>query len=423
MDTGDKLRFKAHNILFNIHNHGLTYDSAFDKIVANKISTRDIAFLNNVCLNSMRYSVHSKKILLQHVKKKPKIHEEILLGCAITQIVFLNFKEYAVINSTVEIAKKLKLFHGFVNACLRKISINKKSLQNIKINIDDLPNWFKKETRNISDIQMQSFLDSYSNEPDLHLVFKNKDCMSDFGEKIIETSETSGFLVDKKKVENISSYKKGFWWVQDFSSSFPLNNVKEEIIDKSCFDMCAAPGGKSFQILSKKKNIVLNDKSKKRTEILKRNLQRLNFDPTITNDDVYNLELKEKYDFIIIDAPCSAIGTIRKNPEIFYRKKEPNFYNLVKIQKKMLDVASKLLRDNGTILYMVCSFLEDETSNQIKYFLNNNKNFYMDNFSLKNKHYINFNIIKNKQMLILPMQIDKCHIDGYFAVFLKKGCV
>ena len=98
MNTGDNLRFTIHNILYDVRRYGSTIDRSFSKIIDRNISSRDMAFINNVSLNTMRYSIHSRKILLMYVKKKPKIHEEILLCCAITQIVFLDFKEYAIYN-------------------------------------------------------------------------------------------------------------------------------------------------------------------------------------------------------------------------------------------------------------------------------------------------------------------------------------
>ena len=86
-----------------------------------------------------------------------------------------------------------------------------------------------------------------------------------------------------------------------------------------------------------------------------------------------------QYDFIILDAPAPAVGTIRKNPE-FFRTKQPNFDKLIKTQKFLLDTASKLLKKNGIILYMVCSFLKSETDEQIYKFLEKNKNFSINKF-------------------------------------------
>ena len=95
----------------------------------------------------MRYQFHCEKIIIKYVSKKSKVHENILLKSAITQIVFLEFKDYAVIDSSVEIAKKLNIYHGFINACLKKISKDKNSLKNIQIDFDELPEWFKKNNQ------------------------------------------------------------------------------------------------------------------------------------------------------------------------------------------------------------------------------------------------------------------------------------
>ena len=157
---------------------------------------------------------------------------------------------------------------------------------------------------------------------------------------MIRTSEISGFLVNKKNIRNIKSFNKGHWWVQDFASFFPLQNLQLRDEKKKILDACAAPGGKSFQLLSKHQSIILNDKSSNRIEILKTNLNRLNFSSKIINKDFIKLNETDKYDMIILDAPCSAIGTIRKNPEIFFKSNEPNFTKLCVLQRNMLNKAS-----------------------------------------------------------------------------------
>ena len=171
------------------------------------------------------------------------------------------------------------------------------------------------------------------------------------------------------------------FFVKIFNKSFfPLHNLPIKDTNKKFLDVCSAPGGKAFQILSRKFNVVLNDKNIQRTKILKSNLKRLNFDTKIINQDFTKFRDDKKYDCIIIDAPCSAIGTIRRNPEIFFKNKKPDFFNLDLIQKKMLEKASLLLNTEGLILYMVCSFLKRETEDQINSFLKANDNFKLYNF-------------------------------------------
>ena len=166
--------------------------------------------------------------------------------------------------------------------------------------------------------------------------------------------------------------------------------------------------------------MVLNDKSIKRITILKSNLNRLKFNTKIINSDFVEFDNKTKYDVIIIDAPCSAIGTIRRNPEILFKMKEPNFKKLNSIQKKMLDKASNLLNKNGYIIYMTCSFLKDETEDQVNNFLKKNKNFELCNFEKTIDNLDCSKILKKNFMITLPDHVLNYKIDGYFAASIKK---
>ena len=420
MNNGIKLRLKCHKILCKIYNSKTNIDKIFNNDEKEKLSSRDIGFIHNVCLNTMRYNYHAKKILSKYINKKTKLDAQILLLSAVTQIVFLNFKEYAVVNSSVEVGRILKINTGFINASLRKIIPQKDLLKSIKVSFEDLPTWFKKQTINLNSLEKENFINNFYEEPSLHLVFKNQDYKNIFKEKIYSTSDHSGFLINKKRIENIDQYEDGSWWVQDFSSSLALININEKFLGENCFDMCAAPGGKSFQILSKKRNLTLNDKSKKRILILKKNLKRLNFKAKITNFDFEKIEENKKYDFIVVDAPCSSIGTIRKNPELLFRKVEPNIVKLIRTQKSMLNKASKILNKNGTILYMVCSFLKIETIDQVDSFLKKNKNFEIEKLFTNNYKYFSKKFVKNDTLSTLPNKINEYKVDGYFAVLLKN---
>tara|TARA_B100000575_G_scaffold256814_1_gene227386 strand:+ start:331 stop:1599 length:1269 start_codon:yes stop_codon:yes gene_type:complete len=420
MIKGEKIRLDIHNILYSIYKLNKTINNRDIQKIINQNKKDDISLLNNVTLNSMRFHLHSCKIINKYIKKKIRLNEKILLISAITQIVFLDFKEYAVINCSVEIAKRLKIYHGFINSTLKNISKNKKSLKKISIKFDDLPFWFKDKTTSWSTTDKKRFLKNFNKEPSLHIVFKDPDKLKSFEENLISTSEVSGFLIKRKNINEIKSFKKGEWWVQDFSSFFPLQSLQIKDKNKKFLDACAAPGGKSFQLLSKNHKLVINDKSENRIKTLKSNLERLNFNTNVLNKDFTKFKNKEKYDFIIIDAPCSSVGTIRKNPEIFFKREEPNFKDLLTLQQNMLEKASDLLNSNGLIIYMVCSFLDSETENQVNSFLYKHSDFEIFNFDLlsKNRKYsklTNKNFVKT-----LPSTITGGNIDGYFAAFLKK---
>ena len=420
MIQGEKIRIDIHNILHSIYKFNKTLNSKDIQKKINEHKKEDISFINNVTLNSMRFHLHASKIIDRYIKKKLKDSEKILLISAITQIVYLNFKVYAVINCSVEIAKKLKIYHGFINATLKNISKDKEKLKHINLKYNDLPLWFKKKTKSLTENEKTLFLKNFIKEPSLHIVFKDEKKLQRFEENLVLTSDVSGFITNKINITEMKSFIRGDWWVQDFSSFFPLHNLQIKEKNKKFLDACAAPGGKSFQILSKKQHLTLNDKSKSRIKILNANLNRLNFRTKIYNKNFIDFKEDRKYDYIIIDAPCSAVGTIRKNPEIFFRNNEPDLKALQKLQENMLNKASNLLNPNGLIIYMVCSFLKFETENQINNFLNIKRDFQLFNFDMLSKNIRYSKLIKNKYMKTLPDTILKYNIDGYFAAFLKK---
>ena len=166
------------------------------------------------------------------------------------------------------------------------------------------------------------FIKTFDDQPSLHLVFKSTEDLVNFREPKIKTSTNSAFIETKKKVTSIHNFKKGEWWVQDFSSMLPLA-ILNKIENLNILDMCAAPGGKAFQVLSKNR-VILNDINLKRISRLKKNLNRLKYNPEIKNLNALNLDENHKFDIVILDAPCSSIGTIRKHPEIFFRSIGPD---------------------------------------------------------------------------------------------------
>ena len=111
-------------------------------VIGQNFSQKDISFINNVCLNSMRKSMHCKLILNKFIKSKISTNESILLSSAIVQIIYLRIKPYAVVNETVNVAKKVKIFSGFVNAVLKNIIKNIDEVNKTQISLNNFPKWF-----------------------------------------------------------------------------------------------------------------------------------------------------------------------------------------------------------------------------------------------------------------------------------------
>ena len=421
MNISTKTRYVIFQILVEIFKKNKNFETVFNqKVIGQNFSQKDISFVNNVCLNSMRKSMHCKLILNKFIQSKINTNETILLSSAIVQIIYLRIKPYAVVNETVNVAKKVKIFSGFVNAVLKNIIKNVDEVNKIQISLNDFPKWFLKQINLTKNFNADKFIKTFDDQPSLHLVFKSREDLDNFKEPKIKTSTNSIFIKTKKKVTGIQNFNKGEWWVQDFSSMLPLA-ISNKIENLNILDMCAAPGGKAFQVLFKNK-VILNDINVKRISRLKKNLIRLKLNPEIKNLNALNLDENYKFDMVILDAPCSSIGTIRKHPEIFFKSSGPDMESLVQLQKNLLQKASQLINNKGKIVYMVCSFFYSETVEIIESFLKKNKNFTIEKYT-PNKEFsdIKYLISEEGYFLTIPTKYKNFNIDGFFSVQLIKN--
>ena len=421
MNKSTKTRYVIFQILVEVFKKNKNFETVFNKmIVSQDLSQKDISFINNVCLNSMRRDIHCKLILNKFIKSKLNTNQRILLSSAIVQIIYLKIKPYAVVNETVNVAKKVKVFSGFVNAVLKNILNNIDQVSKTQISLNDFPDWFVKQINLSKNFDKDKFINTICDYPSLHLVFKSEKFLNHFSEPHTKSSKNSAFIESQKKINDMSNFKKGEWWVQDFSSMLPLS-ISQEINNLNILDLCAAPGGKAFQVLSNNK-VVLNDVSLKRISKLKSNLSRLKFNTEIQNINGLDFNENYKFDMVILDAPCSSIGTIRKHPEIFFKSKEPDFLALNKLQKNLLQKSSKLIKNNGKIVYMVCSFFYSETIEIIENFLKKNKNFKLEKYKNNNQFSdIKYLISKEGYFLTAPTSYKNFNIDGFFSAQLIKN--
>jgi 16S rRNA (cytosine967-C5)-methyltransferase len=415
-----KVRLIIFNILNEIHYKNKNFDESFLYLTQNlKLINQDRSMIYNVVLNSIRNNLFVNEILNSFLQKKTSLKIKILLLCAITQIIYLDFKDYAVTNDTVEVAKIKKLNPGLINSLLKNIIKNKEQINKKKFNRSSVPLWFIKAVQK-SRLNLQEIIENISEEPSLHLVFKNNNLIDTFKEEYDKTTDLSVFLINRKQIKDLENYEKGHWWVQDFSSMLPIH-LSPEIKSKKVLDMCAAPGGKAFQIICLDNDLSLNDISLKRTKILRANLDRLNFRNEINNYNALDIPEGKKFDVIILDAPCSGVGTLRRNPEILFKKKPPDLNILTNLQMDLINKAAKLLNKKGLIIYMVCSFFYDETKDIKIKFLNNNKNFSQYKFKTNSHNKYKKFLDSDGDIFCIPSKYEGYMVDGFYAVkFIKN---
>lgn len=353
------------------------------KSTADSLEGKDLAFVNMLVLSSLRHLVFIKKVLHQYAKKRlpDKVaFAEYALLLGLTEILYMDTPDYAVINSYVEIVKKEtdKYVSGFVNAVLRKVCADREEL--IK---RDTGEFFTSEffrilnatygKKTVSKIQKASVL-----EPSLDLTVKSDPEI--WAQKLNGTLLSNGSIriSDKGRITDIEGFNEGAWWVQDVAASLPVMTLGD-IKGLRVLDMCAAPGGKTAQLANGGAVVTSLDISETRLKKLRDNLARLQLElsETICADglDYLNNFRGEKFDAVILDAPCSATGTIRRHPELVHIKSLQDVEKQAGLQQEFLNSAANALRRDGYLIYCVCSMSKIEGENQIRTFLEKHKHF------------------------------------------------
>ena len=282
-----------------------------------------------------------------------------ILLIATVQLIWLEIAPYAVINEAVYQAKLFisEKQSRLVNAILRKISQNKKEFSHIISNeASNLPEWLFNSWKSLyGKKNVDEIVKLAMDPPPLDIVISTKITKKEkeiikldlHGEEIFPNVLRCSF---NGNVKDLPRFKDGIWWIQDAASQIPCNillsKIKKNFLKSTqslkIIDMCCAPGGKTAQLLDNDLVIDCIEKNKNRSRIFKKNMARLNFNPNLINVNAEDFNPEYKADVILIDAPCSGTGTIRKNPDIFIRNAPNNLDNFVSIQNKILDNSAVL---------------------------------------------------------------------------------
>ena len=155
-------------------------------------------------------------------------------------------------------------------------------------------------------------------------------------------------------VENLPGFKEGAWWVQDLAASLPARLLGPGE-GRRVLDLCAAPGGKTLQLAAAGWHVTALDKSERRLEMLRQNLQRTGLEVEIIKADALDYVPAKPFDAILLDAPCTATGTCRRHPDVIHRIGDRQIEEMAELQHALLERAAGWLTEGGTLVYAVCS--------------------------------------------------------------------
>lgn len=336
-------------------------------------------FANMLIMTALRrLSFIKEDVLPLFVKKKIPAKQkilEIILYLGITELLFMNTPEYAVINSYVEAGKSAtdKFGANFINAVLRNVLRHKAELlaqKNTKYFSKDFLKILKQNYLPEIIAEMEKFM---SIEPPLDVSIKQGFAFREGG-TILPTGSIR-FLANTK-VKELEGFDDGKWWVQDAASALAVNALFD-LKGKKVLDICAAPGGKTAQLLDKGALVTAVDISLKRLDVLKENIERLGLSENleIRCSDALEFQEDKKFDVVLVDAPCSATGTFRRHPEVIHLKTLDDVKKQHDLQKKILEKAKNFTLSGGLLVYATCSLAKAEGEVVIREFLAKNKDF------------------------------------------------
>lgn len=164
-------------------------------------------------------------------------------------------------------------------------------------------------------------------------------------------------------VENLDGYDEGAWWVQDLAASLPARLLGEGQ-GRRALDLCAAPGGKTLQLAARGWQVTALDMSAKRLERMGQNLKRTSLSAKTVVADALAWESEERFDAVLLDAPCTATGTCRRHPDVLHRIGPRQIAEMAELQAAMLERAARLLAPGGRLVYAVCSLEREEGEDQ-----------------------------------------------------------
>ncbi|GFH40531.1 16S rRNA (cytosine(967)-C(5))-methyltransferase RsmB [Pseudolactococcus insecticola] len=418
-------------------------NSAYANLALNeKIKSENLTELDKKLVTQLVYGTISKKITLDWYTKpfvkKTKKWVKNLLAMTVYQMVYMDrIPTSAAVDEAVKIAKKQgdQRLSGFVNGVLRNFtraelrSFDEISDSTEKLSVQysmpiDLTKKFVKDFGFEKTVKILKSLEEPS-RASLRVNLTKTDVQTELNKLLVEYDvvksdiSDSGIIAESGHFADLLDFNDGLITMQDESSQLVAVAV-DAAPDDRILDACAAPGGKTVHMaeyLTGSGHIEALDLYDHKLRLIRQNAERLGVAEKISLTKLDARQSFEqfgadRFDKILVDAPCSGIGLIRRKPDIKYRKETSDFENLQKIQLEILENTCKTLANSGTIVYSTCTIFDEENFQVIEKFLANHPEF--EQVALTHEKE---NIVKNGCLFITP---DAYHTDGFFIAKLRK---
>lgn len=379
----------AAGVIVKVIQEGQLLTSALEKVLPAVESPQDRSFIQALCYGVCRY-YHRLEFILNLLADKPIKSFEVkaLILTGLYQLAYMRVKPHAAVSETVRAAKNITWAKGLINAVLRNYLRNKDSLdQSVATSISAAyshPDWLIRELQADWPQHAENIMIENNRQPPLTLRVNLKKTSREgyrtllaehgFQARLFDLNDSGIYLDTPVGIELLPKFSEGWVSVQDGAAQLAaeLLNVRP---GQRVLDVCVAPGGKAAHILEKQPEVaelVAVDIDGSRMQRVRDNLKRLGLSAILIRADATKPELwwdGRHFDRILVDAPCSATGVIRRHPDIKILRHSEDITKIAAQQKAILSAVWPLLASQGILLYATCSVLKQENEGQIENFL------------------------------------------------------
>ena len=340
------------------------FDEAFDAHPQlERLAQRDRGFARLLVATTLRRLGEIDRLVAPLLRYRPKeLSVQNLLRLGAAQLLFLGTPAHAAVGETVRLAaQRFARQAPLLNAVLRKLAAQGTAAlagqDEARLNT---PRWlWDSWVAAYGEEAARAIAAAHLHEPplDLHPLRDREHWARELGAELLPLGilrRRGGGLI-----ERLPGFEEGAWWVQDVAAALPVV-LLGEVAGRRIADLCAAPGGKTAQLCAAGARVTAVERSPKRAAVLAGNLARLGFAPEIITADVLDWQPEEPLDMVLLDAPCTATGTIRRHPDVPWHKGPDDVRRLAEVQGRLLARATELVRPGGRLVYAVCSLQPEE---------------------------------------------------------------
>lgn len=400
------------------------------------LEPRDRAFARLIATTVFRQHGDLSARIDQHLEKSvavlPARAAGILLAGA-AQLVVLETPPHAAISLAVDQARAKQSsarFAGLTNAVLRKVATGAAALpaQSKTNNANcNYPDWlWQRWVKAYGADTAHAIAARLAMPPplDVSVLAEPKVWAETLGGTVLATGSVR--IDAKGRVEDLAGYEDGAWWVQDAAAALPVKLLGDELVGMRALDLCAAPGGKTAALAAAGADVTAVDISAVRLQTLQQNLDRLGLSAAIIEADVFDFETSDAFDCVLLDAPCTATGTIRRHPDIPFLKRATDVAQLVETQRQLLQTAARCVKPGGQLVYCVCSLETDEGEAQAAWFLDAHPRFQRERVEAGEAGISADWITADGDLRTLPSHLTLATpqlsgLDGFFAARFRAG--